>query len=54
LSPEPLVTGDLLVDQGLAPGPRFKRLLDLVYDAQLEGRITTVSEGLELARGLSV
>ncbi len=54
LAPEPLVTGDILVEQGFAPGPRFKRILDQVYDAQLEGRISTVFAGLELARDLSV
>lgn len=52
--PEPLVTGDDLIGIGLVPGPVFKRALDGVFDAQLDGRIRTKSEGLELAAKLSV
>lgn len=54
LHPDPLLTGDHLVAAGWAPGPAFKRLLDAVYDAQLEGRISTNAQGMELARTLSV
>lgn len=53
LAPEPWVSGDDLVAQGMAPGPRFKRLLDSVYDAQLEGRIGSPEEGLAMARELA-
>lgn len=54
IAPAPLITGDDLVALGLRPGPRFKEILDRVYDAQLEGRITTRTAALELARGLGV
>lgn len=54
LAPAPLVTGDHLVESGWAPGPDFKRVLDALYDAQLEGRITSLPEGMELARTLGV
>lgn len=54
IGPAPLVTGDLLIASGLQPGPAFKRILDTVYDAQLEGKVRTREEGLELARGLGV
>lgn len=54
LCPEPLVTGDELIAAGFRPGPAFKRLLDQLYDAQLEDRVKSVSEGLELARRLGV
>jgi poly(A) polymerase len=47
---EPIVTGDDLVLIGLCPGPGFKTLLDALLDAQLEGRLTSKEEGLELAR----
>jgi len=50
LSPEPLVTGDDLIAAGMTPGPSFRKALDLVYDAQLEDRIKTRAEALELAR----
>lgn len=50
-SPQPLVNGDDLVRMGLKPGPNFKEILQKVYDAQLEGRVTNRDEALkELAR----
>lgn len=55
LWPEPLVSGDdLQKTLKMKPGPSFRRVLDGVYDAQLEGRIATKSEGMELAARLSV
>ncbi|MDQ3441823.1 MAG: CCA tRNA nucleotidyltransferase [Planctomycetota bacterium] len=45
----PLVTGDDLTDAGLKPGPRFKVALDQTYDAQLEGRVTTRKDAIEMA-----
>ncbi len=39
LIPPPLVTGRDLIQLGLAPGPRFKEILDSVQTEQLEGRI---------------
>lgn len=50
----PLVTGDDLIAIGLRPGPAFKSLLDSLLDAQLEHRIHSKEEGLELARRSSV
>ncbi|MFP4224174.1 MAG: CCA tRNA nucleotidyltransferase [Phycisphaeraceae bacterium] len=44
VAPEPLITGDDLIHMGLEPGPQFGRLLEAVYDAQLEGRVTTPGE----------
>lgn len=52
--PEPLITGEDLIAQGLAPGPVFKRILDEVTDAQLEGRVRDRAAALELVRRLSV
>jgi poly(A) polymerase len=54
LCPEPLITGDELIALGFRPGPSFKGTLDRVYDAQLEDRIKTREEGMELARRLGV
>jgi putative nucleotidyltransferase with HDIG domain len=47
-----LVTGRDLIEAGYKPGPQFKELLALAEDAQLEGRIRTKAEGLELMRRL--
>lgn len=48
-APAPLLNGDVLTARGLRPGPMFKRILDSVYDAQLEGKITTQEEAVKLA-----
>jgi poly(A) polymerase len=52
LNPAPAVTGDDLIAMGLKPGREFKRLLDAVREAQLEGQIRTKSDGLQLVREL--
>jgi len=52
-APPPLVTGDDLTAAGLQPGPVFKRVLDAVYDAQLEDRVRTKAEAMELAMKLA-
>jgi poly(A) polymerase len=46
--PTLLVTGRDLISAGYKPGPQFKELLRLAEDAQLEGRIHTKEEGLDL------
>jgi poly(A) polymerase len=51
--PLPLVTGDDLTAAGMQPGPVFKRVLDAVYDAQLEARVTTKEEAMRLAMELA-
>jgi poly(A) polymerase len=50
LNPPPLLTGEDLIAMGLKPGPEFKRILDGVREAQLEGRVKTKEEAIELAR----
>ena len=49
VAPVPLITGDDLTAVGMKPGPVFKRILDGVYDAQLEGRIASKDEAMKLA-----
>jgi poly(A) polymerase len=51
--PEPLVTGDDLVAAGVEPGPIYRRVLDAVYDAQLEHRVTQRQQALDLAMKLA-
>jgi len=41
LSPPPILTGSDLIALGYEPGPRFKSLLERLYDEQLEGRIAS-------------
>jgi poly(A) polymerase len=52
-APAPLVTGDDLTAAGLTPGPVFKRVLEAVYDAQLEDRVRTKEEAMSLALRLA-
>jgi poly(A) polymerase len=48
--PKLLVTGKDLIAAGYRPGPRFKKMLEMAEDAQLEGRISSREEGLGLVR----
>ena len=50
LRPERLVTGDDLIAAGYHPGPDFSRMLDAAEDAQLESRIGSKEQGLDLIR----
>jgi tRNA nucleotidyltransferase (CCA-adding enzyme) len=49
-APAPLIMGRHLIGLGLEPGPAFGPLLDACYDAQLEGQIASVEEGLAFVR----
>lgn len=53
VAPEPLITGDDLKELGLPPGPAFRRILDAVYDAQLEDQVTDRLTALALASQLA-
>jgi poly(A) polymerase len=50
ITPPRLLTGQDLIDAGYRPGPEFGQVLRDVEDAQLEGRVSTKEEALELAR----
>jgi len=52
VAPPPLIDGDDLIAAGFAAGPKFRRILDEVYDAQLEGRISTREQALNLAKSI--
>ncbi len=50
LKPQPLVNGHDLMDLGWRPGPDLGRVLEHVFDAQLEGDVVTREQALEEAR----
>jgi putative nucleotidyltransferase with HDIG domain len=50
--PPPLVTGEDLIALGLAPGPRFKVLLEKAREWQLEGEVAGREEALARLAGL--
>ena len=53
ISPAPWLSGDDLIAMGLRAGPNFRRILDAVYDAQLEGRLVNKAAATALAKQLS-
>jgi len=50
LRPPRLVTGDDLIQSGYKPGPHFAAMLEAVEDAQLESRIHSKEEALDLIK----
>ena len=50
IRPRPLLTGEDLIAQGHAPGPKFREILSAVEDAQLEGRLPSRDAALEFVR----
>jgi poly(A) polymerase len=50
LRPRRLLTGHDLIAAGYAPGPDFARMLEMAEDAQLEARIDSTAEALELVK----
>jgi poly(A) polymerase len=50
LTPRLLINGNDLIEEGFRPGPRFKKILAAVEDAQLEGAFSTRAEALRFAR----
>jgi poly(A) polymerase len=50
IRPTPLISGRDLIEAGYEPGPRFKDILTVVEDAQLEGRLTSREAAMEYVR----
>jgi putative nucleotidyltransferase with HDIG domain len=50
LKPPKLLTGADLIAAGYRPGPQFTEILKTVEDAQLEGKIQTAGEAMELVK----
>jgi len=44
---KPLVNGKDLIALGLSPSPQFKKILQTLYNAQLDGKITTKKEAIK-------
>jgi len=50
--PPPLLLGRHVLALGLAPGPKVGEVLRVVYDAQLDGTVTTVEQAIDRARAI--
>ncbi|MGH9820081.1 MAG: CCA tRNA nucleotidyltransferase [Pyrinomonadaceae bacterium] len=51
-APDPILMGRHLIELGLSPSPKFKEILDAVYELQLDGKITDLNGSLDEARRL--
>ncbi|CAN5565414.1 hypothetical protein BH10ACI2_BH10ACI2_21670 [soil metagenome] len=49
-APDPILMGRHLIELGLQPSPQFKRILDAVYELQLDGKVTDFDGALSDAR----
>ena len=50
MRPTPLINGDDLIAAGYTPGPKFKEILSVVEDSQLEGRLESKEAAMEFVR----
>lgn len=49
-APEPILMGRHLIEMGLKPGPEFKRILDAVYELQMDGIVASLGDAREKAK----
>ena len=45
-APDPILMGRHLIEMGLEPSVQFKRILDAVYEMQLDGKVTSLEEAI--------
>jgi tRNA nucleotidyltransferase (CCA-adding enzyme) len=50
--PAPILMGRHLLEMGLDPSPLFSKVLDAVYEMQLDNRVRTLDEACEAARSM--
>jgi tRNA nucleotidyltransferase (CCA-adding enzyme) len=48
--PKLIIEGRNLIELGFNPGPHFGAILKTCYDAQIEGKFSTLEEGIEYLR----
>ena len=51
-APEPILMGRHLIELGLEPSPKFKEILEVVYEMQLDGAVINLEDALTQARNL--
>lgn len=49
-APEPILRGRDLIELGVEPSPKFKKILDAVYEMQLDGKVATLEEAVAAAK----
>lgn len=51
-APDPVLLGRHLIEMGLEPSPRFKQILEAIYEMQLDGKVTTLDDARTAAAAL--
>ncbi len=51
-APEPILMGRHLIELGLKPSPKFREILDAVYELQLDGKVTGLDAAITEAERL--
>ena len=51
-APDPILKGRHLIEMGMEPSPEFKRILDAVYEMQLDGNVIGLDGAIAAARRL--
>lgn len=49
-APEPFLMGRHLIELGLKPSPQFKKIIDAVYEKQLDGSVTDLEDAVREAK----
>ncbi|CAN5133747.1 hypothetical protein BH20ACI2_BH20ACI2_15300 [soil metagenome] len=52
-APEPILKGRHLIELGMEPSPRFKHILDAVYEMQMDGAVCDLSEAIAEAKKMA-
>jgi tRNA nucleotidyltransferase (CCA-adding enzyme) len=52
-APDAILMGRHLIELGLTPGPQFKKILDAVYEMQLDGNVSSVDEAIAVAKEMT-
>ena len=51
-APDPILKGRHLIEMDMSPSPEFKKILDAVYELQLDGRVRDLEEARKAVREL--
>lgn len=51
-APDAILMGRHLIELGLEPSPQFKKILEAVYELQLDGKVTNIDEAIGAAKEL--
>ena len=49
-APKPILMGRHLIELGMSPSPKFKRIIEQVYELQLDGKISDIDSAIAEAR----